>query len=99
MADKPVQCFDHLEFKSETCPDCGLEVDAWGNTEDQFGYCCFPDCGCDGERLCMAKSGASENAQECNVEGMWSGKTEKQREAVATLVMTLAVDAMIKRKF
>ena len=49
------QCIDHLAFAEEICPDCGLEVDAHGNTEDQFDYCSYPDCGCDGARLCMAK--------------------------------------------
>lgn len=31
-----------------TCPVCGLEVDEHGNTGDDFRYCCYPDCGCDG---------------------------------------------------
>lgn len=75
MSDK---CINHLDFTNAICPDCNLEVDAYGNTEDQFDYCSFPDCGCDGARLCMAGE-ASENANRCNVEGMWSGKSEKEQ--------------------
>lgn len=67
-------CIDHLNFCGEVCPDCGLEVDDYGNTEAVFAYCCFPDCGCDGARLCMAPGGASDRAARQNVEGMWSRK-------------------------
>lgn len=70
-------CIDHLNFCGETCPDCGLEVDKYGNTEDGVEYCCFPDCGCDGARLCMAKNGASEDSGNYNVEGMYSMKGPK----------------------
>ena len=63
------------------------EYDQYGNEIDgDFLYCSFPDCGCDGARLCMAKNGASESACSGNVEGMWSGKTKEQREAVFKLV-------------
>ena len=48
------KCLSHLDFANETCPDCGLPVDAHGNTEAQFEFCCFPDCGCDGARNCSA---------------------------------------------
>jgi len=51
------QCHDHLEFIDEKCPDCKLQVDENGNTEDQFDYCSFPCCGCDHNRNCMAKNG------------------------------------------
>ena len=78
MAD----CVDHLNFTESTCPDCGLAVDRYGNTEAQFAdYCSFPDCGCDGSRLCQAKSGANADAFDCNVEGMYSGKSHEQRTA------------------
>lgn len=60
--------FDHEP--GETCPHCNLEVDKYGNTEGDFRNCCFPDCGCDGERLCMAGN-ANEAARGCNVEGMY----------------------------
>lgn len=79
------KCVDHLNFTKGVCPDCGLEVDSYGNTEDQFDYCCFPDCGCDGARLCMAGD-ASRLALSGNVEGMWTGKTDKQRVAGMKLV-------------
>lgn len=52
--DRTAECIDHLNFTEEVCPDCKLQVDAHGNTEDSFEYCCYPDCGCDGARLCMA---------------------------------------------
>jgi len=53
--------------------------DDYGNplTEDgelvdgRLIYCCCPDCGCDGARLCMAENGPSEAALRCNVEGMY----------------------------
>ena len=86
------KCVDHLNFTSQTCPDCGLSVDAYGNTEAQFDFCCFPNCGCDGSRLCMADNGASERAQTSNVEGMWNGKTNKQRRAVFDLLASIGKD-------
>lgn len=87
MADK---CVDHLNFTGGVCPDCSLPVDDYGNTEDSFDFCAFPDCGCDGNRLCMAANGASDRAFEQNVEGMWTAKTAKQRKAVFALVGSLA---------
>ena len=77
-------CIDHLAFLNSDCPDCGLAVDAYGNTEDSFSFCSFPDCGCDGARLCMAGE-ASKRALSGNVEGMWSGKTPEQRHAAMRL--------------
>ena len=51
------------------------EWDAYGNTEaDPFHFCTFPDCGCDGARLCQARNGANDNASRCNVEGMCTRK-------------------------
>lgn len=46
------------------------EVDKYGNPVDggRLIYCCFPDCGCDGARLCMAEKGASECALTLNIE-------------------------------
>ena len=82
-------CVDHLSFSNETCPDCGEEVDAYGNTESSFQYCSFPDCGCDGARLCMAGE-ASDHALRSNVEGMWSGKTLSQRKAAMDLMAEVA---------
>jgi len=82
-------CIDHLNFTNGTCPDCGLPVDGYGNTEAQFGRCCYPDCGCDGARLCAAGD-ASEFAMFSNVEGMYRGKTKRQREGVGRLLSYLA---------
>jgi hypothetical protein len=42
--------------------------------------CMFPNCGCDGARLCMAVE-PSRDALSDNVEGMWSGKSKAQRRA------------------
>jgi hypothetical protein len=46
------------------------ERDKYGNTEDDFQNCSFPDCGCDGARLCMAPNGAHEGALILNLEKM-----------------------------
>lgn len=87
-----ISCLDHLNFAGGICEDCGLEVDQYGNTEDQFDYCCFPNCGCDGSRLCGAKEGASNRSIRQNVEGMWSGNTRKQRRAVLDLYGSVLKD-------
>ena len=63
-----MDCIDHLHFAGRKCEDCGLTVDQYGNTEDQFEYCCFPDCGCDGARNCDAKNGASTGSLILNIE-------------------------------
>ncbi len=46
------------------------QVDQYGNPLDgsEMVNCCFPDCGCDGARLCMAKNGASNSACSMNIE-------------------------------
>ena len=76
---------EHEDCKGGACPECGLPVDKYGNTEDDFQFCSFPDCGCDGARLCMAGV-ASERATTQNVEGMWSGKTLEQKRAAISLM-------------
>lgn len=45
-------------------------VDSYGNplSGDRIINCCFPDCGCDGARLCMAEKGASSVASSMNIE-------------------------------
>jgi hypothetical protein len=78
-------CLSHLDYAGQTCPGCEERVDAYGNTAYDFKFCSFPDCGCDGARLCMA-SEPSERAMTGNVEGMWSGKTPEQRKAVFELM-------------
>ena len=70
--------FDHEP--GTTCLECGLVVDRYGNTEQDFLKCCFPDCGCDGERLCMAGK-ANADAVKCNVEGMYRKLTPKNLKA------------------
>ena len=35
---------------------------------DRIIYCCFPDCGCDGARLCQAEKGANSSARTMNIE-------------------------------
>ena len=39
----------------------GIEIDEYGNPIDGSSqpYCCFPNCGCDGARNCMAENGAN----------------------------------------
>lgn len=84
------RCIDHMAFWEAVCEDCGLEVDRYGNTEAQFDNCCFPDCGCDGSRLCMAPSGATDRAVEQNVEGMYRTKTREGRIALGKLIASVA---------
>jgi hypothetical protein len=69
--------------------------DDYGNDIDsgEVTFCCFPDCGCDGARLCMAKNGASDTALRCNVEGMYR-RTDKA--AIRGRMETLAES--LKRK-
>ena len=69
--------FDHEP--GETCLHCNLEVDDYCNTEEDFQNCCFPNCGCDGSRLCMAPSGANDNSAKLNVENMYN---RSDKEAV-----------------
>lgn len=59
--------FDHEP--QSICPACDLPVDESGNTEEDFRYCAYPYCGCDGSRLCMAEQGASPLAAKRNIEG------------------------------
>lgn len=82
-----VECIDHINFLNAKCEDCGLDVDGYGNTEDQLEYCSFPDCGCDGARLCDAKEGPSEYAAKGNVENMWGGKSIEQKTARRKLIV------------
>ena len=45
-------------------------ADKYGNPVDgsSLPFCCFPDCGCDGARLCMAESGPNFSAECLNLE-------------------------------
>jgi hypothetical protein len=57
-------CSDHAPAPDEPA------VDQYGNPidGDRVIYCCFPDCGCDGARLCQAENGASRSACWVNIE-------------------------------
>lgn len=83
------ECIYHLDHAGGICPGCKEEVDEFGNTESSFKFCCFPNCGCDGERLCMAGE-SNKNARACNVEGMWNLKGSKAKKAVADLMHLVA---------
>lgn len=52
---------------------------------DELLYCVFPDCGCDGARLCTAKNGASGRACALNIEKRSKPKAET-KIAVETLM-------------
>jgi hypothetical protein len=53
----------------EYCDGTG-KVDDYGNPSsgDRVIYCTFPDCGCDGARLCQAEKGTSSCAAMLNIE-------------------------------
>jgi hypothetical protein len=79
------QVFDHSPFY--ICPECYLQCDRYGNTEQDYReFCSFPDCGCDGQRLCNAKSGANADSVKCNVEGMYRRRDSKAVRAKLALV-------------
>ena len=46
------------------------ELDDYDNPVDgsRLINCCFPDCGCDGSRLCQAEKGPSGASQSMNFE-------------------------------
>ncbi len=69
-----------------------MEFDKYGNdiNGDRIIYCCFPDCGCDGSRLCMAENGASNRAFGENVEGMYHRKDYAARKVRAKLMISVA---------
>ena len=72
------------------------EEDKYGNpvNGDRLIYCRFPDCGCDGSRLCMAETGPSDRACRQNVEGMYF-RTDKRAIAAR---MGLVIDIAKERK-
>lgn len=71
------------------CECCKLLVDEYGNTEEDFHNCSFPDCGCDGSRLCQATNGANQNSLKCNVESMYRRKDRAAIEAREDLLVLL----------
>ena len=52
----------------QICKHCSLLADKYGNTEEDLQNCCFPDCGCDGARNCMAENEANNAAVSLNRE-------------------------------
>jgi hypothetical protein len=63
--------FEEGGIECHDCQGSGEEhCDQYGNplSGDRIINCCFPDCGCDGARLCMAENGASGCACVLNVE-------------------------------
>jgi hypothetical protein len=55
-------------------PASAGEVDRYGNGPDEQRYCSFPDCGCDGARLCQAEECPHWGTLGLNIE---KGKTGK----------------------
>lgn len=72
------ECVHLPDYAGEKCAGCGDMIDQYGNTENDFNSCSFPDCGCDGARLCMAGC-ASGRANSYNVENMYNLKDPKPR--------------------
>jgi hypothetical protein len=54
----------------DVVPQREPDTDEYGNPMDGSSqpYCCFPNCGCDGARLCMAENGPSGGAMALNLE-------------------------------
>lgn len=65
-----VECGDAVDGTAahdELCPSC--TPDQYGNTEREPNkFCCFPDCGCDGSRLCQAERGPNFASCAINIE-------------------------------
>ena len=80
--------FDHEP--GEMCVHCSLLVDDYGNTEEDFENCSFPDCGCDGQRLCMSPKGANAEGRLCNKESMYRNTDTKSLEARRELLKIVA---------
>jgi hypothetical protein len=75
--ERAAECIHLPDYAGETC-GCGEEIDRYGNTPNDFRFCSFPDCGCDGARLCMAGT-ASEAAGKYNVENMYASRDPSAR--------------------
>lgn len=59
----------------DLCAICCELYDKYGNPKsgDRIINCCFPDCGCDGARLCMAENGSNAASMNMNFErGTWT---------------------------
>jgi len=60
---------EYFRVECDHCDGTG-KVDQYGNpfSGNRVINCCFPDCGCDGSRNCMAESGANSAACALNYE-------------------------------
>ena len=58
-----------FRLQCDHCDGTG-KVDDYGNpfSGNRIINCCFPDCGCDGARLCQAENGANRAARYMNIE-------------------------------
>lgn len=59
------------------------ELDQYGNPLDgsRLINCCFPDCGCDGSRLCQAENGPNLGSCSLNLErGSSASKARKEQQ-------------------
>ena len=58
------------QVKCENCSGSGQILDQYGNPTDgsRLINCCFPDCGCDSARLCMAENGPNNCSRSLNRE-------------------------------
>lgn len=70
--------------------------DKYGNPTDgsRLINCCFPDCGCDGARLCMAENGASSGSMALNLE---RGSFPLQKRAAAMDTRSIPRPGTVKR--
>ena len=69
----PLSALTHTECERcgrRNCQVAESERDEYDNPTDgsRLINCCFPDCGCDGARLCQAESGANHAAATWNLE-------------------------------
>ena len=60
----------HNRCGGRNCQTVEAALDEYVDPEDgsEFPNCSFPDCGCDGARVCPAKSGAKHAADAWNLE-------------------------------
>lgn len=73
-----------------------VSFDKYGNPTDgsRLINCCFPDCGCDGARLCMAESGASSGSMMLNLE---RGALSSQKRSAAMTIRSIPRPGTVKR--
>jgi len=79
MRTQPHCKYDHEP--DTTCEHCKLYADSYGNTEEDFRNCCFPDCGCDGARNCMVRD-PNSGAIAINIETRNFRRNRNQEETM-----------------